>query len=339
MTHKTIFSGHLEFGTARSFERMLSMLEHRRENHYRNVTVLAPEDIFDMEAATLDIPRHIAHASDKEWRNTIDMLDFIVQYAIAGDLRAWMLDSGKVIKQFHAEPKSDKTAVQAFLKGRELTEVSGKEEEAKKVLSRAIEKFERHAKAYERRGYINFMLQNYKDAMYDYTKSININPHSADARMGRALLRLKMDDRKQATEDLAAAIKGSLPLQPMFWQARRIKGECHLKLKEYEEAAFELKFVTKRKFSKEDPNFKWRKRAFFNYGRALFELGQHEEALQAFDHALQIKKSEKDVPASELLLYHGLALQKSGKSGFKKDWQDAAAQGSEKAAELLEEAS
>jgi tetratricopeptide (TPR) repeat protein len=339
MTNKVIFSGHLEFGTQRSFERMLSMLEHRRENHYRNVTVLSPEDIFDMENSTLDIPRHIAQATDKEWRNTVDMLEFIVQYAIAGDLRAWMLDSGKVIKQFHAEPKSDKTAVQAFLRGRELTKETGREEEAHKVLSSAIDKFERHAKAYERRGYINFMLKNYDDALYDYSKSIKINPHSADARMGRALLSIKMGDIENSVEDLDGAIKGSLPLQPMFWQARRIKGECHLKLKEFEKAAFELKFVTKRTFTKEDPNYKWRKRAFFNYGQALMEMGEYKDALEAFDNALQVKDAKKEVPESELLLYHGLALQKSGKSGFKKDWKDAAAKGSERAAELLEQVS
>ena len=338
MTHKTIFSGHLEFGTTRSFERMLSMLEHRRENHYRNITILKPEDIFDQEAKTLDIPRQIAQATDKEWRNTIDMLQFIVQYAIAGDMSAWMVENGKVIKHFHAEPESDKTAIQAYLKGRELVEESGKEEEAKEVLSHAIDKFERHAKAYERRGYVNFILQNFKDAMYDYSKSIKINPNSAEARMGRALLRIKLGEYQEATTDLSQAIKNSLPLQPTFWQARRIKGECHLKLKEFEQAAFELKFVTKRKFSTNDPNYKWRKRAHTNYGLALMETGEYKDALEQFDLALQVTDATKDVPEGELLLLRGLALQKAGRKGFKKAWEDAAACGSEKAAELLAQA-
>jgi tetratricopeptide (TPR) repeat protein len=339
MTHKTIYSGHLEFGTARSFERMLSMLEHRRENHYRNITVLKPEEIFDMEKGTLDIPRHIAQATNKEWRNTVDMLEFIVQYAIAGDMSAWMVENGKVIKHFHIEPNSDKTAIKAFLQGRELVEETGKEEEAKRVLSKAIDKFERHAKAYERRGYVNFMLKNYDDAMYDYTKSIKINPHSADSRMGRALLKIKMGDHAGAIPDLDIAIKNSLPLQPMFWQARRIKGECHLKVKEFEDAAFELKFVTKRKFNSDDPNYKWRKLAYTNYGLALMELDEYKDALDCFEQALQIKDSKINVAEAELLLYWGLALQKEGRSGFKKAWKDAAACGSERAAELLAKAS
>ena len=339
MTHKTIFSGHLEFGTVRSFERMQNMLEHRIENHYRNVTVLKPEEIFNQEAGTLDIARHIAQASDKEWRNTVDMLQFIVQYAIAGEMSAWMVESGKVIKQFHIEPKSDKTAVQAFLQGRELVKESGKEEEARQVLSRAIDKFERHAKAYERRGYVNFKLKNYDDAMYDYTKSININPHAAESRMGRSLLKLKTDDIKGAIPDLAECIKSSLPLQPIFWQARRIKGECHLQVNEYEKAAFELKFVTKRKFGAEDSNYKWCKRAFFNYGKALLGLEQYPEALEAFDAALEVNDNQKEVDNAELLLYRGLALQHLGKTGYKKAWKEAAACGSERAAELLAQAS
>ncbi len=339
MTFKIIFSGQLEFGTERSFERLVELFTHRAENYYRNVLLVKAEDIFKTETCTMEIPRLIVpSASEKEWNNTINILEFVVDYAIAGGLSAWMIRDGEVVKYRHLEPSSDKAAIQAFLHGRELVKESGREEEAKKALSRAIEKFERHAKAYERRGFVNYQLRNYKDALYDYTKSIDINPLAAEPYLGRALVKMVLEDYRGALTDLEQSIKGSMPLQPTHWQARRIKAECLLKLEEYEKAAQELKFVTRRDFATDDPNFKWRKRALFNYGRALLETGKYAEAVTAFDEALQITSSPIDIPEAEQLLYRGLALMKAGKTGFKKDWQEAANRGSKRAAELLQEA-
>ncbi|MCO6489187.1 MAG: tetratricopeptide repeat protein [Phaeodactylibacter sp.] len=338
MTFKTIFSGQLEFGNERSFERVQQMFEHRAENYYRQVLLLKPEDIFNAENHTLEIPRLIAMATEKEWRNTINMLEFIVQYAIAGDLSAWMVEEGRVIDHRHVEPKGDKAAVQAFLTGRELVKEAGKEEEAMKALSRAIDKFARHAKAYERRGFVNYQLRNFKDALYDYSKSIDINPDAAEPYFGRAIARIAMEDDKGAAQDLELAAKNSIPLQPMYWQARRIKGECHLRLGEFDKAALEFKLFTRRNFSKENPNFRWRKRAFFNYGRALLETGQYADSVKAFDQALEIEAAKGEFPEADLLVCRGIALQKAGKGGFKKDWEAAASQGSERAAELLQAA-
>ena len=338
MTYKTIFSGQLEFGNKRSFERVQQMFEHRSENYYRQVLLIKQEDIFKEESLTLEIPRLIAMATAKEWRNTINMLEFIVQYAIAGGLSAWMVEEGKVTDYRHIEPKGDKAVVQAFLKGRELVKEPGKEAEAMKALSRAIDKFARHAKAYERRGFVNYQLRNYKDALYDYSKSIDINPDAAEPYMGRAAVKITLKDYEGAAQDLAAAIKGSIPLQPLYWQARRLKADCHLELKEYEKAATELKFFTKRKFTPEDPNYRWRKRAFFNYGRALMETGKFADSAKAFDDSLNIDGPANEVSDAEQLLFRGIALKKAGKTGFKKDWEEAASRGSKKAAELLEQA-
>jgi tetratricopeptide (TPR) repeat protein len=339
MTFKIIFSGQLEFGTERSFEQVVELFNHRSENYYRNILLIKAEEIFNAEARTLEIPRLIvAEATEKEWKNTINILEYVVQYAIAGDMNAWKIKDGQILKHYHLEPDSDKAAIQAFLTGRELVKESGREEDAKKALSRAIDKFERHAKAYERRGFVNYQLRNYKDALYDYSKSIGINPSEAQPLLGRALVQMDMEDLAQAIADLELAIKNSMPVQPVYWQARRIKGECHLRMKDYEKAAFELKFVTIRSFAPEDPNFKWRKKAFFNYGRALLETGKYAEAIKALDEALKIKISAVEIPEAELLLYRGLALMKAGKTGFKQDLQEAASRGSKRAAELLQEA-
>jgi len=310
MTHKTIISGRLEFG--KSYDKVIKMYQQRLENFYRTAELMVkPDEIFDEATASLDIPRLVTQSTDKSWQNTLNLFEYVAQYAVAGDLRAWATDNGKIIKYERIEPHSDKVAVQAYLKGRELVKTEGKQNEARETLSSAIEKFERHALAYERRGYVNFLLKNYTDAMYDYTKSIDINPNNGEPYIGRALVKMKQQDIKGAITDLDAAIKCSIPLQPIYWKARRMKGECHLKFNEFESVITELKFFTTRAFAPEDSNYKWRQKAWFNYGKALQATGKYAEAVQAFDKALGIADSDIPVSTEDIEKYREAAAAKS----------------------------
>lgn len=309
MSYKTIISGQLEFGSAKSYEKVVRMCEQRVENFYRTAELLFKvEEVLDEETHTLSIPRLVIHATDKGWQNTIKLLEYINQFAIAGDVQIWMVDSGKVLKHKVIEPKSEKAAIQEYLRGRELV-AEGLEKEAKAALSSAIEKYQRHARAYERRGYVNFLLQNYEDAIYDYTKSININPKNPEPYLGRGMVKMRQDDLKGTVADMEMAIKNSIPLQPIHWKARRIKGECLLRLEDFANSARELKFCTSRDYSREDSNYKWRQLAWYNYGKALAGAGQHVEAAKAFEQAIQIEDATKQVPRNELLEHKEQALQ------------------------------
>ncbi|HHM20899.1 MAG TPA: tetratricopeptide repeat protein [Bacteroidetes bacterium] len=337
-TFKTILSGCLEFGNQRSYEQVLKLFQHRTENYYRNDVLLNAEDIFKESSYTLDLPRFISECPEKSWKNTSNLLGYVAQYAIAGDIRMWVIQEGKLIADKIIEPSGDKSAIQAYLKGRDLVKESGKEEEAMKALNRAIEKFERHGKAYERRGYINFRLRNYDDAMYDFSKSIDIHPNSPDAYWGRANVKIKKGDIAGAIEDLGKTTKTSIPHQPIYWSARRLKGELHLQLEEFEKAIFELKLVTKRLFKPNDPNFKWKKSALANYAEALFQTGQYAEAVQVLNQAFDLKEEFSEDPnPAQLYLRRGLALQKTGEPGCIDDFKKAADLGSEKAAEMLQQ--
>ena len=335
-TCKTIISGQLEFGSERSFSKVVKLFEHRVENYYRNDVVLKLEEVFDEGSCSLNVPRLITQTTEKCWRNTINLIEYLAGYATAGNLQAWRMADGKMLSKCYVEPQSDKAAVQAFLEGRELVKVEGMESEAKKALSRAIEKFERHATAYERRGRVNFLLKNYDDAMYDYSKSISINANNAEPYLGRATVKFVKGDLEGAILDLEQAIKKSIPHQPIFWKARRMKGECHLLLEEYTKAAFELKLFTKRDFPDDNPNARWCWKAFSQYGKALVMLQEYEESLPVIDKALELAK-EAGKPIAEPLLNRGIARQKIGQDNFTTDWEVAASLGSKQAAQLLEE--
>lgn len=335
LTYKSIFSGHLEFGSQRSYEKVLKMFQHRVENYYRNEILLKEtEEIFNDESLSLNVPRLITMSPKKTWKNTVNLLEYLAQFAIAGSLNAWMIEDGKIIYQSLIEPQSDKAAVQAFLNGRQLVQ-DGKEDEAMKSLNRAIDKFARHALAYERRGFINYRLRNYKDAMYDFTKSIDINQRNPEAFLGRAKVKIKQDDLEGAIADFAAGIKTSIPLQPIYWHMRRLKADCHIKLGQFEKAIIELKFFTRRQFTPDNPNYQWRKKAFLDYGKSLLEIGEFAESVKQLNNAVKIEEGREPNIEAEQFLYRGIALKKAGKKGFVKDWKEAAHLGSEQAQALL----
>jgi tetratricopeptide (TPR) repeat protein len=294
MTFKVILSGRLEFGHDRSFEIALKSFNHQVENLYRNDVLIKAEQVFVADTFALDIPRLIIPvASDKSWRNTISILDNMAQFSIAGSVSAWKLDNSTLADHATLEPYGDKTAVQSFLRGRTFLR-EGKQSEAHTALTQAIEKFERHALAYERRGFVNFQLGNIEDALYDFSKSIDFNPNSPDAHMGRAIIRMTQKNYAAAITDLENAVKTSIPHQTIHFRARRMKGECHLELAEFAKAEFELKLVTGRSFGSQDPNAAWQHRAWFNYGRTLHGLGKFSEAKAALDRALQFETEPTD---------------------------------------------
>lgn len=300
MTHKTIISGRLEFGSSRSFEKVVNMFEHRRENYYRSDIAVSAEDIFVEESCFLDIPRFITQTSEKTWRNTINLLQTLAQFAVAGDLTAWMTDNGQLLHHVIIEPKGDKTAIQHFLRGRELINEDGKEAEARDALSRAIDKFERHALAYERRGFVNYKLRNYKDALYDYNKSIDINPDKANPYFGKAVIYKAQERWEEAIDQLAIVTKKAMPLEPLHWFARRMKGECFLQMGDIESASLEFRLFSNRKFTTDNPNYNRRRQVFFFYAKTLLELGRKAEALQQLEKASSTAIGREYVSDQEL---------------------------------------
>ncbi|MEL6987712.1 MAG: tetratricopeptide repeat protein, partial [Bacteroidota bacterium] len=179
-------------------------------------------------------------------------------------------------------------------------------------------------------------LGNIEDALYDFNKSIKIDPTNPEAYVGRAKLKYKQGNTEDAIVDLEAAIKCAIALQSVYWRARLLKAEYLIKLKDFKAAEFDLKLFTKRNFLNTDKNFLRRKYAYFLYGKVLLELEQYDDAFKAFESALQIDESADRIKDVDILIQRGFAKQKGGQKGFLKDWKIAAEQGSKKAASLIE---
>ena len=259
---KLVFRGRLDFGNQRTYDLVLKHWQTRLENYFRTEVLFKAEQIFVPEELAINVPQQTLMSTEKHWRNTTSLLKEVAQYALAGNVGAWWVQNGQVLAECQIEPNSDKVAVSEYLRGRELVQQGGMEE-ASIALSNAIEKYERHAAAFERRGYVNYKLKNFNDAHYDFSKSISINPIAPEPFYGRGKIHMIKNEWEAAAADFDQAIKKSLAVQPMHWLARLRKGDSLYHAKRYAEAIPELKFFLQRKFQENDPNIRFKAKAEF----------------------------------------------------------------------------
>lgn len=256
-----IFKGRLDFGSQRTYDMVVRHWQTRIETYFKTDILFKAEQVFSEEEFALNVPQQIVMSTEKHWRNTTALLEEVAQYALAGNVGAWWVQNGKVLAECQIEPTSEKTAVTEYLRGRELAGKQGMENEANEALSRAIEKYERHALAYERRGYMNYKLKNYNDALYDFSKSITINPGNPEPYYGRGKVRMIKNEWENAIQDFTLAIKGSLGIQPIHWLARLKRADSMFHAKQFAEAAAELRLYLQRKFPENDPNVRFHAKA------------------------------------------------------------------------------
>ncbi len=336
---RVIIQGKLDFGNQKSFDKAKKMYEYRLENYFKTDSIFKlSEEIFKEEDLSLEIPRYVGQAFEKTFKNTASLLEYCAQFAVTGVIKAWQTDSGKVLNYSDIEPQSDKVVVMAFQKGKKLSKEAGQEEEAFKELTKAIEKYDRHAQAYERRGNINLILKKYSDAARDFKKTIGIDASNPMGYYGLSKVHTLKGEYQEAIDNLELVCKKSLALQPIYWKARRSKADCHFKLKQFDKAEFDLKLFTKRNFTKEDPNYGWKRHAFYYYGRVLFELEKFVDAIQAFQSALDISDSIDNIPLEDIYFYLGSSKKRAGKNGYVSDLKKASEMGNKSANKMLVEA-
>jgi tetratricopeptide (TPR) repeat protein len=336
MFFKIIIQGNLQFANENSFQKLVKMIENRNEVYYKNVIIHKELEFLDHENCQIIIPRHVGNYSDKVWKNSIGLFQNCAEFAVSGRILAWKIEAGEVLEYELIEPTGDRSAVMHFRKGRKFIE-SGDQDKAMRSLDLSIEKYQRNALAYERRAMVNFMQQNYGEALRDFHKCLKIDPTVSEAHYGIARLHLRKDELDEAMPYVENTIINSIALQAIHWQARRTKAEIHLKKKEYKKAEFELKLLAKRRFSENNPNYAWKRSDVFHYGLALFHLGEYEAALEQFENCLRIKTGKDSIPDSEKYYYRALAKQQSGKNGYITDLKTASEMGEKRAEKLLEE--
>ncbi len=332
---KLIFKGRLEFGTERAYKMVVQHWTTRMESYFKTDVLFKMEQVLIDDEMALIVPQQVIMSTERPWRSTTALLQEAVQFAVVGKIQCWCLDNGKLLSHLTIEPHSDKTAVAEYWRGCALVEGEDSYDEATEALSRAIDKYERHALAYERRGYVNYKLRNFNDALHDFSKSISINQNNPEPYYGAGKVRMLKNEWEQAAGEFDQAIKKALALQPVHWLARLRKGESLFHAKQFEEAAKDLRLFLARSFSETDPNFQRRRRALVLLGRALAETNDLAGSEEAFKQALSTGAGSDLTPDNEALLQLGIVQHRVGKPEFARNLRKAAAMGCPEAARLI----
>jgi len=335
--HKCIFQGKLNFKDARSYNKALEQYENRAEVFFKNEVVFKAEEVFDDEDHSMLIPRKVINIPMKNWRNTLDIFNYIRQFALSGQVECWMVESGKILEYERFEPKGDKAVILNYKTGRDLSDQEGQEAKAIQHLTQAIDKYEKHSQAYERRGYVNIRMKNYQDARYDFDKSIRLDGFNAKAFYGRGRLNMLEERWEEAVHDFDHACKKSLAVEPLFWVARRKKAVAHLELKQFDLAAKELSLLVKRNFAEGDPSYNYIPEIHTMYVKTLISLGEEHEALEFIEGNLNNSNVQNPTRRRSWITDRGVVRKLLGQKGYKKDWEEAAALGEPRANQLLAE--
>ncbi len=336
MEFTVIIMGRFEFKNTRSILKAKEVIEHLMETRYKKESLYKDIEVFDEERLTFIAPRQKFLCTDKVWQNTVHLFEQTAQFAIAGDVRLWKIhpEKGTLQQYERVEPRSDKTVIKAYMKGRRLL---GEEKymEAQEAFSDTIKRFDRHAMAMECRAYTHYVLGDIDDALTDYAASIAIDNKRPEAFLGRGIIFMKQHKWADAISDLTTAMKRSMPHHDVYLEALHRKGQCEMEVGEFDKAIASFNFFLSRPLLENHPQFPFRRQVSFDKGRALAAKAEHKDSIGYFNAALKMPGKNGLPTKAEILLHRGLASQQNGQKGFLNDWKEAANEGSKRAAELL----
>jgi len=310
--YRIIIAGQLEFGSERVFNQVLEQYTHRMEHYYKNDILLKPEDFFKPEDLTLDVPRTVVVGSERDWLNTLNLLERVVSFSMAGSLNLWRLDAGVILDHHVLEPHSDRTTVQLFNRGRQLVNQEDKEQEALDMMTKVVGRFARHAQAYERRGFVNLRLKNLDDAIYDYDKSLKINPSMPESHYGRGICYARKQEWEKAAFDFEAVTRNSIPHQAIYWMAQVALGDASIELGRPADAMRVFNMFSKRKQRIASLD-RYDRRVNTLLGQLRVKAGRFGDAVIAFERALDATADAKAPSEAKVRYEMGLAFQAAGK--------------------------
>lgn len=336
MYYKTIIKGRFDFGKPNTYRKVRKMADSKFEGLYRNEIAFVNDEVFDDEEMSFVIPRTVYNLTEKIWKNSVNLVEYLAQFAVVGRFEVWVIKEGALILEKVIEPNSEKIIVQRYIQANKQME-AGDTDAAMCSFDKLIDKYEKHALAYEKRGLINYQLDNYEDALYDFTKSINLFPQNGTAYFGKSLALIKLKKDPEAIQALQDTIHKTIPHQGVYWKARRMRGEVAFNLGQFEMAHQEFDLITKRKFDQSDSNFLWLRYCYYMLGNALYQLERYGEACNALDKALKIEPKEDQYGnEDEIFLLKGKILKEIGDRNYLKNWKAAEKMGNKMAKSLLE---
>ena len=133
--------------------------------------------------------------------------------------------------------------------------------------------------AYANRAASHFVLQNYEEALTDYTQSIQVSPNTAETYLKRAATLFFLKRYEDAEADYSQAIS----LDSNYALAYSSRGELYLNTGKFDKAQVDLSNAIRL-----DPQ---NSVAFFNRGLVYANLLRYDEAIEDYSQAIQFNPS------------------------------------------------
>ena len=154
--------------------------------------------------------------------------------------------------------------------------------------TKAIEINSEYAEAYEERGKAKDALSDFEGAISDFTKAIKINPEYGDAFYNRGLSKGELKDFKGAISDYTKAIKINPNDGDAFYNRGLSKGE----LKDFKGAISDYTKAIKIDPNDDDAFVEFRGDAFYNRGFLKIDLKDFKGAISDFTNVIKINPND-----------------------------------------------
>ena len=139
------------------------------------------------------------------------------------------------------------------------------------------------AEYYFSQGIVNFHESNYREAIKDYTKAIELDPALTQAYNNRGIAKAELKDYQGEIEDCDKAIE----IDPKNAYAYNNRGAAKSELGYYQEAIEDFNQAVR--IEPNDTKF------YYNRGIAKKKLGYYQEAIKDYDKAIELNPNDVGV--------------------------------------------
>jgi tetratricopeptide (TPR) repeat protein len=315
---KTILQGHLHFGNEKSFNLSRQMFEGRVETYYKNELAFNEPDLFDELNFSFEVPRTVVAVTEKNWKNTVDAMHFLAQYAMCGYLEAYQTDAGSILQKEVVIPNNDKQPVRDYWKAHHLFE-QGNLEDAKMALDFSMNGFKYHTQALELYGRLEFLFNNIPSSIDYFTRALKTYPRSYTAFFNRGLAFNAVNEFEKAVADFDNAIKHSLAILDIHWRARLEKARGLIELGSHETARKELAFYVQKQFQEDSENHARKREAYLLGADSFLDTASFDTAIECVEKAIQHGAGESIISTAACIFKRGVIKKASGVEGFDLD--------------------
>ncbi len=172
--------------------------------------------------------------------------------------------------------------------------------------TKAIEVNPKYALAYRGRGAAKVQLDDYSGAITDFTKAIEIDPNDTFSYWDRGVAKGAVDDYNGAIVDLTKVIA----INPHADSAYELRGEARMAQKNYDGAIVDCDRAIE--INPQDEN------AYFLRGNAKAQLNKNREALDDYNKAIEINPQNAEAYYNRGAVKHNLGDESSAIEDFNK---------------------